>query len=160
MLTMVTRCGRRLVSVLGALFLAAALPAAAAERVLPVPAATIYPGEIIDDAALVDRKFSTAMLGKLPLANGRAMIVGKVARRTLLPAQPIPVGAVAEPEVVKRGVPVQVVFQEGGLTIVTTATSLQSGGIGDLIRVRNLDSGLIISGTVQADGTVRVGTAS
>lgn len=134
--------------------------ALAAERVLPVPAAIIYPGEIIEDTLLIDRKFSPSALGRLPLANGRATIVGKIARRTLLPGRPIPAGALAEPEVVKRGVPVQIVFQEAGLTILATATSLQSGGIGDLIQVRNLDSGLIISGTVQADGTVRVGNVS
>ena len=35
--------------------------------------------------------------------------------------------------------------------------TLQPGAAGDLVKVRNIDSGKILSGTVMADGTVRVG---
>ena len=37
------------------------------------------------------------------------------------------------------------------------ARRLQDGSAGDLIRVRNIDSGAVIMGVVQPDGTVRVG---
>lgn len=128
-----------------------------AEVNLPVPVMTIYPGEVIEDAALAERSFRSSFRGRFAMIDAREAVVGKVARRTLLPGQPIPAAAVDEPELVKNGAPVQLVFQEGGLIIVAQATSLQSGGAGDLIRVRNVESGLILSGTVQADGTVRVG---
>jgi flagella basal body P-ring formation protein FlgA len=131
---------------------------AAGERTLPVPTVTIYPGDTIQDGALIDRAFSLAYLGRLPVIDGRSMIVGKVARRTLLPGHPIPVNAVEDAAVINRGVPVQMVFQHGGLTITATAAPLQSGGVGDVIRVRNVDSGVVVVGVVQADGTIRVGT--
>jgi hypothetical protein len=41
---------------------------------------------------------------------------------------------------------VKTIFEEGGLSISTFAIALQSGSIGDVVRVRNLDSGLTISG--------------
>jgi flagella basal body P-ring formation protein FlgA len=65
--------------------------------------------------------------------------------------------AVAEPDLVARGVPVEIIFQEGGLIILAQAMALEAGSAGDVIRVRNLDSGLIVSAKVQPDGTVRVG---
>jgi flagella basal body P-ring formation protein FlgA len=33
---------------------------------------------------------------------------------------------------------------------------LQDGAVGDVIKVRNSDSGVTVSGAVQPDGTVRV----
>jgi flagella basal body P-ring formation protein FlgA len=43
------------------------------------------------------------------------------------------------------------------LTIMTFALALEAGAVGDVIKVRNTDSGLTISGTVQPDGSVSVG---
>ncbi|RUY13900.1 flagella basal body P-ring formation protein FlgA, partial [Mesorhizobium sp. M7A.F.Ca.CA.001.13.2.1] len=37
-----------------------------------------------------------------------------------------------------------------------TAVTLQPGAAGDLVKVRNIDSGEILSGTVMADGTIQV----
>jgi flagella basal body P-ring formation protein FlgA len=37
--------------------------------------------------------------------------------------------------------------------------ALQPGAAGDLVKVRNVDSGKIFSGTVMADGTIRVGAS-
>ena len=45
----------------------------------------------------------------------------------------------------------------GPLTITASAVSLQPGSPGDLIRVRNVDSGKVLSGTVLANGTIQVG---
>ncbi len=49
------------------------------------------------------------------------------------------------------------VYSEGGLVIVTSGAALQDGSIGDVVRVRNSDSGVTVSGAVQPDGSVRVG---
>ncbi|TIO47611.1 MAG: flagella basal body P-ring formation protein FlgA, partial [Mesorhizobium sp.] len=47
----------------------------------------------------------------------------------------------------------------GALTISAAGVTLQPGAAGDLIKIRNVDSGKIISGTVMADGTIRVGAS-
>jgi len=124
--------------------------------IVPVPAVVIYPGDTITDSMLVDREMPPNFIGRGAMLDGRSMIVGKAARRTLLPNQPIPSNSVGEPKVVANGAMVRIVFQEGGLTISTSGVALQAGGIGDLIPVRNVESGLIISGTIAPDGTVRV----
>ncbi len=126
-------------------------------RVLPVPSITIYPGDSIRDSWLVDRNFTAnPSASRAGLIEARDAIVGKVARRTLLPGVPIPVTAVAEPRLVSNGEKVKVVFSDAGMTITTYGSALQSGGAGDVVSVRNLDSGLTISGVVQPDGSVRV----
>jgi len=126
-------------------------------RTMPVPTITIYPGETIKEGVIVERDFSAGMVANLPVVEAPRLLIGKVARRTLLPGQLIPRNAVEEARLVERGKPIQVVFKEAGMTIVTVASPLQSGGLGEMVQARNLDSGVTIVGTVQADGTLRVG---
>jgi flagellar basal body P-ring formation protein FlgA len=139
---------------LAALMMMGLSPVAAGETV-PVPVMTIYPGDVIRDAMLANRD---VVEGEAPLGfvATRAGLIGKVAKRTLLPGRAIPLNSVDDPKAVVNGTRVKIIFEEGGLNISTYAIALQSGSIGDLIRVRNLDSGLTISGVVQADGTVRI----
>ena len=62
-----------------------------------------------------------------------------------------------EPHAVKQGQPAVVIFQSGGLVISATAMPLQAGAVGEVISLRNIESGTTIRGVVHADGTVRVG---
>jgi flagella basal body P-ring formation protein FlgA len=64
---------------------------------------------------------------------------------------------VDDPKLVTRGVPTAVVFEEGGLSITGIGTPLQSGSLGQSIQVKNMDSGRVIVGRVQADGGIRIG---
>jgi flagella basal body P-ring formation protein FlgA len=83
-------------------------------------------------------------------------LIGKVARRTLIAGKPVPLTYVRDREVVQKGKPVRVVFTSGGLTISGMAVPLQAGGVGDVLSLRNTDSGTVIKGVVEADGTIRV----
>ena len=136
--------------------LSAALPAAAQEVVL-IPNRVIYPGETIDVATL---KEVTLKPGKV-IPGGVVFLPedldGKVARRTLLPGRYIPANSLREAWLVEQGAAVQVTFVAGALVISATAVTLQPGAAGDLVKVRNLDSGKVFSGTVMADGSIRVG---
>lgn len=123
---------------------------------LPVPRITVYPGDILRDEHVIEQRFARTAMPRIAVYETREAIVGKVARRTLLPGQPVPVNAVREPDTISQGKSVLIVFQAGGLTITTQAIPLQSGGIGDLVSLRNPDSGTTVKGIVQADGTVRV----
>jgi flagella basal body P-ring formation protein FlgA len=131
-----------------------AAPVAAAEASAPVPIVTIYPGDTIRDGMLGERDIANP--DARTIVQSRSEVVGKVARRTLLPGNLIPIIAVEDAKLVANGGQVKVVFQEAGLTITTYGAALQAGKLGDFIKVRNLDSGLIISGTVLEDGSVRV----
>jgi flagellar basal body P-ring formation protein FlgA len=131
-------------------------PAFAQEAATPTPKAVIYPGDVIRGDMLLDEAKPARDSGG-PYIEDRDLIVGKVARLTLLPGHAIPFAGVANRRLVANGGEVTLVYSEGGLTIVTTGAALQDGSIGDFVRVRNSDSGVTVMGAVQADGSVMVG---
>lgn len=127
------------------------------ETILTVPSGTINAGDVITDDMLEERPFSAANAQRYPMAASRSALVGKVAKRMLVAGNPIATFAVMEPKLITRGVAATVVFQEGGLHIRGVAMPLDSGVAGASIRLKNIDSGHVITGIVQADGTVKVG---
>ncbi|KZM48021.1 flagellar basal body P-ring biosynthesis protein FlgA [Labrenzia sp. OB1] len=145
---------RTLSTLLLAVFFGQAAFAASVE--LPVPRQTIHPGSEISHQDLIERKFPGRTAQQFAVSTHRGQLVGMVARRTLLPGQPIPVKSVEKPMLVRRGEPARLVFQEQGLVIVMQVEALQNGGAGSFVRVRNVDSGQVVSGRVQNDGTIRV----
>lgn len=137
-------------------FAAVAGVAVAGEQTLPVARVTIYPGDAINDAMLEDKPTALNTDSLTGILISRDRIVGKVARRTLLPGQPIPSIAIDNPRIIAVGAQVKIVFSEAGMQIVAYGLAQQAGAIGDIIRVRNTDSGLFVSGRVQPDGSIRV----
>ncbi|WP_298242388.1 flagellar basal body P-ring formation chaperone FlgA [uncultured Bradyrhizobium sp.] len=138
------------------LILASVRSAVAEEKRLPVPAVSIRAGELIRDDMITERAFAPSLLGVAMFIEGRQVLVGRMARRALLPGQPIPSNAVEDPWTVARGAMVKVVVEDSGLSIVTYGAAMQSGAAGALIPVRNTDTGVIIRAVVQPDGTVKV----
>ena len=153
---MTSRLIRYLSGLAVALGLAAWAGQAWAGQSVPVPAVTIYPGDIIRATMLTERDLPPDFAGQGATILDPGSLVGKTARRTLLPGLPVSINAVGEPKLVTTGAMVRVVFVEGGLTITTYASALQGGSAGDVIPVRNLESGLTVSGTIASDGSIRV----
>jgi flagella basal body P-ring formation protein FlgA len=142
------------------LWLAAGLAATAqdsgtADLGPPTPSVVIYPGDIIRSDMLSDLPADAAR-GVGPFAETRSAVIGKMARRTLLPGGAIPLAAVDVPRLVVNGGEVKLVYIDGGLTISAVGMALQDGAAGDFVKVRNGDSGVTVTGVVQSDGAVRV----
>ncbi|MBY0256441.1 flagellar basal body P-ring formation chaperone FlgA [Methylobacterium sp.] len=135
----------------------AAAPATAGDISLPVPTVTIYPGDTIKDSMLRMQAYPETFKARTAVIDAPLAIAGRVARRMLLPGEPVPVNAVDDPRLVSRGTPTQIVFEEQGLLITAVGAPLQNGGLGDVIRVRNTDTNRIVLGTVMADGRIRTG---
>ncbi|MDN2580770.1 flagellar basal body P-ring formation chaperone FlgA [Aquibium sp. ELW1220] len=149
---------RTMVKVATATLLVVALHGAAmATDTAVIPKRVIYPGETIDAGALSEVPVRNPARITTEIAYMAEDIDGKVAKRTLLPGRFIPLSSVREAYVVEAGSPVEVNFIQNGLQITTMAIPLQPGSIGDMIRVRNVDSGAVFSGIVMANGTLRVG---
>jgi flagella basal body P-ring formation protein FlgA len=150
---------RRLLT--AAAMLAAAVAAASspafAER-LPVPAVTIYPGDVISEDMLTERDYPEGTAARYPVVAFADAAVGLVARRTLPAGKAIPNNAVAEPDLVTRGSMIRAYYDVGMLTMEAMVLPLQNGALGDQVQARNPDSGKVIVGTVMADGSLRIGT--
>ena len=124
-------------------------------RTAVVPKRIIYPGEEIDASQLEEVEVTNPNIVK-GFAETVADVSGMVSKRTLLPGRVILVSALREPFAVSRGTTVQLVFDGGAIVLRAAGTPLQDAAVGELIKVRNKDSGVIVSGTVMADGTVHV----
>jgi len=138
------------------LALCCALPALAQEVVL-IPSRVIYPGETVTADVLKEVTLKPGRQAPEAVAVTLAELEGKVAKRTLLTGRYIPLSSLRDAWLVEQGAAVEVVFVSGALTISASAVTLEPGSAGDLVKVRNIDSGKILSGTVMADGSIRVG---
>ena len=107
------------------LVLASARAVLAEERRLPVPAVTIHPGEVIREEMVAERAFAANLLGVAMFVDGRSSLVGRMARRTLLPGQPIPINAVEDPAMTGQDRP----------GILYACPALQ-GGLGEIAHLR------------------------
>lgn len=130
--------------------------AARAQEPIVVPAVTIYPGDTIADGALVDRHVRISEAQMEAYRTRRADLAGKIARRTLLAGQLVPADAVREPFAVTQGQVVPITYTSGALSIVGLGSPLKSGAIGDVVSVRNVETGIIVTGRIMADGTIAV----
>ncbi|MBB3442970.1 flagellar basal body P-ring formation chaperone FlgA [Rhizobium sp. BK379] len=120
-----------------------------------VPTTIIYPGDTISNSQLQEVEVTNPNLAG-DYAKSISQVEGYVSKRTLLPGRTISISALREPYTVTRGSNIRLVFQLGQMTISAAGSPLEDGATGQMIRARNMDSGVIVSGTVLADGTVHV----
>ncbi|UUP16810.1 flagellar basal body P-ring formation chaperone FlgA [Nitratireductor thuwali] len=132
---------------------------AGAQEIAVIPTRVIYPGQVVTMDALDEVALRRPPRGGAEIARSMTDLDGKVARRTLLPGRLVPLSSVREAYLVETGTAVTAVYRQGALTISLMAVPLQSGAAGDMIKLRNADSGAVFSGIVMADGTVQVGAS-
>ena len=120
-----------------------------------VPKTIIYPGQEINQGQV-----ETVDVTNPNLIGGYARSVseveGMIATKTLLPGRTIMVSALRQAYTVRRGDKITLVYDNGSLRITASRTPLADAVIGDLIKARNTDTGVILSGTVMADGSILV----
>ena len=129
--------------------LAAALVAQplAAESIVALR--TIRAGEVIG-AAHVARDAAV-----VPGAAERTEdVVGLEARRMIYTGRPVLHADIGPPAILERNAIVPLLFRHGALTITAEGRTLSRAGIGDRVRVMNLNSRKTVHGVVSADGTV------
>jgi hypothetical protein len=69
----------------------------AEQLMLPVPAVTIYPGDVIKENMLRERSFPPNFRARSAVVETPLALIGKTARRTLLPGEAVPSNAVDDP---------------------------------------------------------------
>jgi flagellar basal body P-ring formation protein FlgA len=70
----------------------------------------------------------------------RDQVVGKRLLCSIGPNQPFSSRDLDQPSLVKRGDPVTILYQEEGIRLSTRGEAKESGGQGDRVRIRNVDS--------------------
>lgn len=85
-----------------------------------------------------------------------AEAVGLEARKAIFANRAVMAGDLGPPAVIERNEVVTLLYRKGALSIAAEGRALGRGGVGDRVRVLNLDSRNTISGTVAAPGLVEV----
>ena len=85
-------------------------------------------------------------------------VVGKEARVNLYAGRIIRFSEVGTPAVLERNQLVIMIYRVGLLSISAEGRILDRGGAGELVRVMNLESRMTVTGRVQIDGTIEVGS--
>ena len=85
-----------------------------------------------------------------------ALAIGKEARVALYAGRPIRAGDLSVPAIVERNQIVRLVYENGGIMILTEGRALDRAGPGDWIRVMNLSSRATVSAIIDSSGTARV----
>jgi flagella basal body P-ring formation protein FlgA len=90
-------------------------------------------------------------------ASALEQVAGLEARRVIYAGRPVALSDVGPPALVERNEIVPLAYRLSGLTIKTEGRALGRGGLGDRIRVMNLDSRAPVHGVIDETGTVWVG---
>lgn len=125
-------------------------------RTVFVPRAVIYPGDRITDATLIERQLLVSPDNPPVYGEHEQDLLGKIARRTLLPGELIPEMAVRSEDLVKQGRTYKMTYNSKFVSIVGVGVPLQSGSAGEIINVRNPETGLIIKARVEPDQSLAV----
>ncbi|WP_244910280.1 flagellar basal body P-ring formation chaperone FlgA [Agrobacterium rosae] len=120
-----------------------------------VPTSTIFPGDVITRDRVTEVLVTNPNLSP-GYADATQVVVGKVSKRTLVAGRTIQVGDLRDPFAVQRGATIRIVYSVGGMNLSASGTAIEDGMAGEVVRVRNRDTGVTISGTALQDGTVEV----
>ncbi len=99
----------------------------------------------------------TGDLGSLPMGvlTDPDQAVGKTARFSLAPGQPLRQDQLTAPLVIQQGQAVKLIYQGNGFVATNDGKALNNATEGQLVRVRTA-SGTVVSGLAQPNGSVRV----
>ncbi len=86
-----------------------------------------------------------------------AFVIGMEARVNLYPGRPIRFSDIGPPAILERNQFVTMVYNTGALAITVEGRVLERGGVGERVRVMNMDSRVTVIGRVMENGTVEVG---
>ncbi len=126
---------------------------------LPVLVRRLIPGSVIQSGDVQMARIH-AGLARGDVAREPAQAVGLAVRHMTLAGQPLLLADLARPPAIEKGARVTMQLQAPGITLVAQGQAMESGGIGDRIRVLNPNSRAVVDADVVGPNQVRVATGS
>ena len=83
-------------------------------------------------------------------------VVGRSVTKNLSQGEALALNLVADTPIIEKGKSVNIVVRSGALVVSTKGEAMESGALGDLIKVRNTGSKTVISAVVVGNDTVEV----
>ena len=124
---------------------------------LPSNAETLVAARTIPARSIVVASDLSRIGDTLPgTISDPALAIGLEARVTIYQGRPVKVGDVGAAALVERNDIVGLLFQQGGLQILTDGRVLGRAALGERVRVMNLGSRITVTGTVSGPGQITV----
>ena len=89
-------------------------------------------------------------------ASSFSEIAGRSLKKNLSQGEPVALNLIVGTPIIERGKSVVIVVRDRGLIIRTKGEALESGALGDTVKVRNSSSKAILTAVVVASDTVEV----
>jgi flagella basal body P-ring formation protein FlgA len=121
---------------------------------VPVLAMRLGRGEVIRADHLSYRRARADQLTP-DIITDSASLIGLAPRRALGPDRLISAAMLTAAIVIPRGALVMMTFERPGITLSAQGQAVEQGAIGDVIRVMNTSSELVVQGVVTAPGHVK-----
>ena len=145
-------------SLLVASCLASGVMAARAEILsMPVPVQTIKADSVLTPEMFVLKSFKVNEVAKRNFAVGLEQLLGKQTARSLAAGRPVALKSVQASLAVKKGDAVPAIFASDAIRIEATLVAMEDGVPGDLIKAKNVSSGIVVDARVADNGTLIIG---
>jgi flagellar basal body P-ring formation protein FlgA len=112
-------------------------------------------GDVIKERDVVIERRPKADSGPDVIASSEDAI-GLATRRPLRPGQPLRQAELVKPEVVQRNETVTLVYEVPGILLTMRGKAIESGAVGDVVNVLNVQSKRTVQGNVIGPGQVSV----
>jgi flagellar basal body P-ring formation protein FlgA len=113
----------------------------------------LSPGDILRSDDVEVKSLTQPTPDALPTSRD---LVGLEIKRRVYSGHPVGSHDVGSPTTIKVGTPVDVRWESGDLSLILRGSALESGAVGDQIRVLNPTTSRTVRGTILEDGTVEV----
>lgn len=122
-----------------------------------IPTANTYikRGDVISENMLTTMTWSNGSLPDYVVADA-GEIIGMEATRNVREGKPLYRRLFKEPDTVKKGQIVPVIFKKGGISLTTDGSVMEDAIAGASVRVMNDATNRILTGVVQKNGTIIV----
>jgi flagella basal body P-ring formation protein FlgA len=122
---------------------------------LPVAVHRMMPGDVIGKADIqIARLRANAVRGEV--AQSPAQAIGMAMRHPVGPGAPLLMADLGRPLMVQKGDPVKMELQTPGILLSAQGIAIDSGAMGERVRVLNASSRAVVDAEVEGSGRVRI----
>lgn len=122
----------------------------------PIAARYIKFGDVIQQSDVTTMKVRIDSLNS-EYASELNEVVGMQAKTYIAAGKMFKMNEVTSPNVIKNNDPVNIIYSSGAINLKTVGIAMGNGAVGDMIKVKNSSSGVVLLGQIVNKNTVKIG---
>lgn len=122
----------------------------------PIAARYIKFGDVIQQSDVSTMKVRIDSLNS-EYASELNEVVGMQSKTYLAAGKMFKINEITSPNVIKNNDPVNIIYSSGVINLKTVGIAMGNGAVGDMIKVKNSSSGMVLLGQIVNKNTVKIG---